>query len=61
MIDLILGLIIGKLVFDIPFRGSLVLLFGAAAIYLVVTLGDWTLHLDRWTPSSRRCSSPFSS
>jgi ABC-2 type transport system permease protein len=39
MIDLILGLIIGKLVFGIPFRGSLILLFGAAAIYLVVTLG----------------------
>ena len=39
MIDLTLGLIIAKLVFGIPFRGSLVLLFGAAAIYLVVTLG----------------------
>ena len=39
MIDLTLGLIIGKLVFGIPFRGSLLLLFGAAAIYLVVTLG----------------------
>jgi ABC-2 type transport system permease protein len=39
MIDLTLGLIIGKLVFGIPFRGSLLLLFGAAALYLVVTLG----------------------
>lgn len=39
MIDLTLGLIIGKLVFGIPFRGSLLLLFGAAAVYLVVTLG----------------------
>jgi ABC-2 type transport system permease protein len=39
MIDLTIGLIIGKVVFGIPFRGSLVLLFGAAAIYLVVTLG----------------------
>ena len=39
MIDLTLGLVIGKLVFGIPFRGSLLLLFGAAALYLVVTLG----------------------
>ena len=39
MIDLTLGLLIGKLVFGIPFRGSLLLLFGAAALYLVVTLG----------------------
>jgi ABC-2 type transport system permease protein len=39
MIDLTLGLIIAKLVFGVPFRGSLVLLFGSAAIYLVVTLG----------------------
>jgi ABC-2 type transport system permease protein len=39
MLDLTLGLIIGKLVFGVPFRGSLVLLFGSAAVYLVVTLG----------------------
>jgi ABC-2 type transport system permease protein len=39
MFDLTLGLIIGRVVFDIPFRGSLVLLFCAAAIYLIVTLG----------------------
>jgi ABC-2 type transport system permease protein len=39
MIDLTLGLLVGKLVFGIPFRGSLLLLFGAAAIYLVGTLG----------------------
>jgi ABC-2 type transport system permease protein len=39
MFDLAVGLIIGKLVFGIPFRGSLLLLFGAAAIYLVATLG----------------------
>lgn len=39
MIDLTLGLAIGKLVFGIPFRGSLLLLFAAAAVYLVVTLG----------------------
>lgn len=38
LIDLTLGLIVGKLVFDIPMRGSLLLLFGAAAIYLVVAL-----------------------
>jgi ABC-2 type transport system permease protein len=39
MFDLTVGLLIGKLVFGIPVRGSLLLLFGAAAIYLVVTLG----------------------
>ena len=37
-IDLTIGLVVGKLVFDIPMRGSLLLLFGAAAIYLVVAL-----------------------
>jgi ABC-2 type transport system permease protein len=39
MFDLMVGLLIGKLVFGIPVRGSLFLLFGAAAIYLVATLG----------------------
>ncbi len=38
LIDLTLGLVVGRLVFGIPMRGSLVLLFGVAAIYLVVTL-----------------------
>jgi ABC-type multidrug transport system permease subunit len=43
LIDLGLGLIVGWLVFDIPMRGSLLLLFGAAGIYLVVALaiGLW--------------------
>lgn len=39
LIDLTLGLIIGRFVFGVPMRGSLFLLFGAAAAYLVVTLG----------------------
>ncbi|HEX7829322.1 MAG TPA: ABC transporter permease [Thermoanaerobaculia bacterium] len=39
LIDLTIGLVVGKLVFDIPMRGSLLLLFGAAAIYLLVALG----------------------
>ena len=38
LIDLALGLIVGKLVFDIPMLGSLLLLFGAAAIYLLGAL-----------------------
>jgi ABC-2 type transport system permease protein len=38
LFDLTIGLIVGKLVFDIPMRGSLLLLFGAAAVYLVVAL-----------------------
>ena len=39
LIDLSLGLLIGWLVFGVPMRGSLLLLFGATGIYLVVTLG----------------------
>lgn len=39
LIDLTLGLIIGRFVFAVPMRGSLLLLFAAAAAYLVVTLG----------------------
>ena len=34
-----IGLAIGKLVFDIPMRGSLPLVYLAAAVYLVVVLG----------------------
>lgn len=39
MIDLAIGLVVGLVVFGVPVRGSLILLFGAAAIYLVVALG----------------------
>jgi len=47
MVDLGVGLGVGWLVFDIPVRGSLLLLFGAAAIYLVVALaiGLWISSL----------------
>jgi len=38
LFDLGLGLLAGKLVFDVPMRGSLLLLFAAAAIYLLVAL-----------------------
>src|ERR1043166_8922295 len=38
MFDLGLGLTVGKLVFDVPMRGSLLLLFVAAAVYLLVAL-----------------------
>jgi len=43
MIDLAIGLAVGRLVFGIPIEGSLLLLFAAAAIYLVVALaiGLW--------------------
>ncbi|MEX0906867.1 MAG: ABC transporter permease [Gemmatimonadota bacterium] len=37
--ELALGLVVGWLVFDIPMRGSLLLVFGAAAIYLLAALG----------------------
>jgi ABC-2 type transport system permease protein len=38
LVDFAIGLTVGWLVFDIPIRGSLLLLFGVAAIYLVVAL-----------------------
>ena len=43
LIDLAIGLLVGVVVFSIPIRGSLLLLFGAATIYLVVALaiGLW--------------------
>jgi ABC-2 type transport system permease protein len=39
LVELALGLLVGKLVFDIPMRGSVPLLFGVAGVYLVVALG----------------------
>ncbi len=39
MVDLGLGLIVARLVFDIPMEGSLTLVFLCAAVYLVVALG----------------------
>jgi ABC-2 type transport system permease protein len=43
LLDLALGLVVGRLVFGVPMRGSLLLLFGAAGVYLVVALsiGLW--------------------
>lgn len=43
LVDLALGLAVGRLVFDVPMRGSVLLLFGSAALYLVVALaiGLW--------------------
>lgn len=43
LIDLALGLVVARLVFGVPMRGSLLLLFGAASVYLVVALsiGLW--------------------
>jgi ABC-2 type transport system permease protein len=39
LLDLALGLIVARVVFGVPVNGSLVLLFGAAGVYLVVALG----------------------
>jgi ABC-type multidrug transport system permease subunit len=39
LIELSLGLLIGRLVFGIPMRGSIPLLFGVAAVYLAVAAG----------------------
>ena len=43
LVDLAIGLLVGRLVFGIPMRGSVLLLFGAAAVYLVTALaiGLW--------------------
>lgn len=38
MLILAIGLVVGRLVFGIPMRGSLVLLFAVAAVYLLVAL-----------------------
>ncbi len=39
LLELALGLIVGRLVFDIPMRGSVPLLFASATVYLAVALG----------------------
>lgn len=39
IIDLALGLVIGKLVFDIPFEGSIGLLFLCSVIFMIAVLG----------------------
>ncbi|HEY7291182.1 MAG TPA: ABC transporter permease [Vicinamibacterales bacterium] len=43
LIDLAIGLLIGWWIFGVPIRGSLLLLFGSACVYLVVALaiGLW--------------------
>ncbi|MGH9142738.1 MAG: ABC transporter permease [Vicinamibacterales bacterium] len=43
MLNLAIGLLVAALVFGVPMRGSLVLLFGSAAIYLIAALaiGLW--------------------
>jgi ABC-2 type transport system permease protein len=43
LIDLSIGLLVARFVFGVPMRGSLLLLFGSAAIYLVTALaiGLW--------------------
>ena len=43
LLDLTLGLIVGRLVFGVPMRGSLLLLLASAGVYLVVALsiGLW--------------------
>jgi ABC-2 type transport system permease protein len=39
LVDLALGLGVARLVFDVPMRGSLLLIFAAAVVYLVAALG----------------------
>lgn len=39
LIELAMGLVVGVWVFDVPIRGSLLLLFGVASVYLAAALG----------------------
>ena len=39
LVDLALGLVIGKLAFNIPFEGSLLLMFFGATLFLIAVLG----------------------
>jgi ABC-2 type transport system permease protein len=39
LVDLALGLIIGKLAFNIPFEGSILLMFSGAFVFLIAVLG----------------------
>jgi ABC-2 type transport system permease protein len=39
LVELSLGLLVARFVFHVPMRGSILLVFGAAAIYLVAALG----------------------
>jgi len=39
LIDLALGLVIGKLAFDIPFKGSIILMFFGSSVFLIAVLG----------------------
>ena len=43
LVDLTIGLMVGRFVFGVPMRGSVLLLFGSAALYLVTALaiGLW--------------------
>jgi ABC-2 type transport system permease protein len=43
LVDLAIGLVVARLVFGVPMRGSVALLFGAGAVYLVTALaiGLW--------------------
>ena len=39
LVDLALGLLIGKVAFDIPFEGSIMLMFFGASLFLIAVLG----------------------
>jgi len=46
LVNLAIGLVVARLVFGVPMRGSLLLLFGSAMIYLVVALA-----IGLWIPT----------
>ena len=53
LIDLAAGLIIGKLIFNIPFEGSIALLFMGSAIFMVAILG-FALFLSTFSDTQQQ-------
>ena len=60
LFELGFGLFLGRILFHIPIEGSLLLLYGFAAVYLIAILGLDCLYLLFHKPSSKPCSLIFS-
>ncbi|MFR4416657.1 MAG: hypothetical protein ACLT8E_04335 [Akkermansia sp.] len=66
MVSLAISMIFAAFVFDIPIRGSLILLLAVSALFLIVALGlglvistatktsSWPASSPSWAPSCRR-------
>ena len=60
LVDLALGLIIGKIAFNIPFEGSILLMFLGSTVFLIAVLGLPSSFQHFQEPSSNICLSHFS-